>query len=639
VSTNTQDEIGTDFVGYRIEALIGRGGMGVVYRAYDLRLKRTVALKLVAPELALDERFRARFARESELAMSLEHPNVIPIYDAGDVDGRLYLAMRHVEGSDLRELLRAEGKLEPTRALAICGQVGAALDGAHAQGLVHRDVKPSNVLLDQDEHVYVADLGLTRRLEEQGPRAGEERSVGTPAYLAPEQIEGHPVDGRADIYSLGCLLYECLAGEPPFAADSRLAVAWAHLEEEPPNASGSNPDLPEAIDAVIRKAIAKAPEERYPTSAALIAQAEAALGLRQPPIFRRGRLLLLAGVAILALVAAAVAAALFVRGTRDANVSTPLVRPNTLVRINPLRNAISDVIPVGLHPEATVVGGRSVWVYNHGRGTVMEIDAGSNAIRQEVRLSTTPVRGRLTGPILDADEAAAWIVGADRRGDGFLTRILARGGGKREYRLDVEPKAVALGDGAVWVLGHGSRGDQVLRLDPGTGKVGARTPFPASVHLGSLTVGLGAVWAVASSTAILYRIDPRSSKLTRQRDLGERAGRPVVRFGHLWVPVLGQETLILDPRTLDLVDFVCCSERGFSAAGYGSTWLADVLAGEVVRFDGRSKQITATIPVVTGSPFWGHPCLSSIAAGAGGVWVTVVPSVPDSSHSPPREGC
>jgi DNA-binding beta-propeller fold protein YncE len=319
-------------------------------------------------------------------------------------------------------------------------------------------------------------------------------------------------------------------------------------------------------------------------------------------------------------------------------VSTPLVRPNTLVRINPVRNAISDVIPVGLHPEATVVGGRSVWVYNHGRGTVMEIDAGRNAVRQKVRLSATPVPGHLTGPVLDADEAAAWIVGADRRGDGFLMRILARGGGKREYRLDVEPKAVALGEGAVWVLGHGSHGDQVLRLDPGTGKVGARTPFTASVQLSSLTVGLGAVWAVASSTAILYRIDPRSSKLTRQRDLGERAGRPVVRFGHLWVPVLGQETLILDPRTLDLVDFVCCSDRGFSAAGYGSTWLADVPAGEVVRFDGESKQVTATIPVV-GSSFWGHPCLSSIAAGAGGVWVTVVPSVPDSSHSPPREGC
>jgi hypothetical protein len=302
-----------------------------------------------------------------------------------------------------------------------------------------------------------------------------------------------------------------------------------------------------------------------------------------------------------------------------------------------VRNAISDVIRVGLQPAATAVGGRSVWVYNHGGGTVMEIDSASNAVRQKVRLSATPVPGRLTGPVLDADEAAAWVVGADGRGDGFLTRILARRGGKREYRLDVEPKAVALGEGAVWVLGHGSHGDQVLRVDPGTGKVRARTPFPSSVRIDSLTAGLRAVWAVASATAIVYRIDPRSSKLTRQRDLGERAGRPLVRFGHLWVPVLDHATLILDPQTLDIVDFVCCPDRGFSAGGYGSTWLADVLAGEVVRFDGRSKQTVATIPVVSGSSLWGHPCLSSIAAGAGGVWVTVVPSVSDPSQ--PREGC
>ena len=162
--------IGTDFVGYRIEEEIGRGGMGVVYRAYDLRLKRTVALKLVAPELALDERFRERFARETELAMSLEHPNVVPIYDAGDVDGRLYLAMRLVVGTDLAKLLRAEGALEPARAVAICRQVASALDAAHAKGLIHRDVKPSNVLLDESEHVYLADFGLTRRLDEPGAR-------------------------------------------------------------------------------------------------------------------------------------------------------------------------------------------------------------------------------------------------------------------------------------------------------------------------------------------------------------------------------------------------------------------------------------------------------------------------------------
>jgi serine/threonine protein kinase len=318
VSTRTQLELGSDFVGYRIDELIGRGGMGIVYRAYDLRLKRTVALKLVKPELALDERFRERFVRETELAISLEHPNVVPIHDAGEVDGRVYLAMRLVAGTDLRKLLRAEGALEPSRALAICGQVASALDAAHAKALVHRDVKPSNVLLDETEHVYLADFGLTRRPEEQGTQAGEGRSIGTPAYLAPEQIEGHPVDGRADVYSLGCLLYECLTGEPPFTAVSPLAVAWAHLEEEPPRASERNPNLPDAIDAVTRKALAKSPDDRYPTCAALIADAEAALGLRQLPIFRRRRLPLLVATAILALVAAAVVIAI------NRSQSTPL---------------------------------------------------------------------------------------------------------------------------------------------------------------------------------------------------------------------------------------------------------------------------------------------------------------------------
>jgi serine/threonine protein kinase/class 3 adenylate cyclase/ABC-type glycerol-3-phosphate transport system substrate-binding protein len=304
----TEVEIGAEFLGYRIEERIGQGGMGVVYRAYDLRLRRTVALKLVTPELAVDTRFRERFVRETELAMSLEHPNVVPVYDAGEVAGRLYLAMRLVAGTDLRELLRAEGALEPARALAICRQVANALDAAHARALVHGDVKPSNVLLDESEHVYLADFGLTRRLEEQrSPSpASEGRSIGTPAYLAPERIEGGPVDRRADVYSLGCLLYECLTGEPPFPAESRLAVAWAHLEEKPPGASERNPDLPDAIDAVTRRALAKSPEDRYPTCAALIADAEAAVGLKQPPTPRRGKLLLLAAAVTPVLVAVAI---------------------------------------------------------------------------------------------------------------------------------------------------------------------------------------------------------------------------------------------------------------------------------------------------------------------------------------------
>src|SRR6476660_643812 len=198
----TQLGPGSELAGYRLESLLGRGGMGVVYRARDLALDRYVALKLLAPELAEDVRFRERFLRESRLAASLDHPAIVPIYDAGEVAGQLYIAMRLVDGTDLKRLLAEEGKLEPERALGLVEQVADALDAAHERGLVHRDVKPSNVLLDQRGHCYLADFGLSRRLaEESRARAAEARSLGTLEYVAPEQIRGAEVDGRADLYS------------------------------------------------------------------------------------------------------------------------------------------------------------------------------------------------------------------------------------------------------------------------------------------------------------------------------------------------------------------------------------------------------------------------------------------------------
>src|SRR5215475_4376132 len=203
---------GTELAGYRIESLLRRGGMGVVYRAHDL-----------APELAQDLRFRERFLRESRLAASLDHPAIVPIYDAGEVAGRLYIAMRLVEGTDLKRLLAEEGKLEPERALDVVGQVAEALDAAHERGLVHRDVKPSNILIDQRGHCYLADFGLSRRLGDV-PVGGGGRSLGTVDYVAPEQIRGAELDGRSDVYSLGCVLYECLAGRPPFVRGTEAAV-------------------------------------------------------------------------------------------------------------------------------------------------------------------------------------------------------------------------------------------------------------------------------------------------------------------------------------------------------------------------------------------------------------------------------
>jgi Protein kinase domain len=414
--TEVEVEIGSDFVGYRIEEPIGRGGMGVVYRAYDLRLKRPVALKLVAPELSLDERFRDRFARETELAMSVEHPNVVPIHDAGDVDGRLYLAMRLVVGTDLSQLLRIEGALDSTRALAICRQVAGALDAAHVNGLVHRDVKPSNVLLDENEHVYLADFGLTRRLSEQEAPVTDGRSIGTLAYVSPEQIESKPADGRADVYALGCMLFECLTGTPPYPRGSRLETAWAHLEEPPPRAHSFDAELPEAVDEVFTTALAKEPSERYPTCTALIAAAEKALGVRSGrPSGRRH--LLIAGAVLIALVTVAAAFAAVLATEGHGKAAAPLfARPDSLARIDPATSKVSAVIDVGAHPVVAAAAGHSVWTYNSGDGTISEVDPDTNRV-----LETTPVAGGIpaqccslfAGPVLAANSSGAWFVGGD----------------------------------------------------------------------------------------------------------------------------------------------------------------------------------------------------------------------------------
>jgi WD40 repeat protein len=270
VQVSDDPRVGTELAGYRIESLLGWGGMSVVYLAEDLRLKRKVALKLLAASLAEDESFRDRFLRESELAASIDHPNIIPIYEAGTSEDLLFIAMRYVEGRDLKERLQ-RGRLDPGDATDILAQVASALDAAHARGLVHRDVKPSNVLLDTgarpdgSDHVYLADFGLTKRVSEETGIGDDGHLLGTIDYVAPEQIAGEEINGRADVYSLGCVLYECLVGQPPFRRDSDIAVVFAHLEAEPPAPSAQRPELPAVLDAVIARALAKEPEQRYPS--------------------------------------------------------------------------------------------------------------------------------------------------------------------------------------------------------------------------------------------------------------------------------------------------------------------------------------------------------------------------------------
>jgi serine/threonine-protein kinase len=276
--------VGTDFGPYRIDDVIGRGGMGVVYLAEQPGLGRRVALKLLTPDYADDEAFRARFLRESKMAAAIDHPNIIPIYDAGEIEGTYYLAMRYVEGVDLDSRLRA-GRLEPREVVGLLAQVAAALDAAHTAGLVHRDVKPANVLIDSGkgvdlvDHAYLTDFGLTKQRGSQSGLTQAGGFMGTLEYIAPEQIEGQPVDGRADQYALAAIAVSALTGQVPFPRDSDVAIINAHLHDPPPSVHVRVPELPIGVDAVIARAMAKAPADRYPDCRAFVEALRDALGV------------------------------------------------------------------------------------------------------------------------------------------------------------------------------------------------------------------------------------------------------------------------------------------------------------------------------------------------------------------------
>ena len=278
-------QIGDEFAGYRIEALLGRGGMGVVYRAEQQHPHRRIALKLLAPELSADANFRERFNRESDLAAAIEHPNILPIYTAGEVDGQLYIAMRYVEGSDLKELIQRQGRIDPARALSFVAQVGSALDVAHSKGLVHRDVKPQNMLIasgagpESTDHVYLTDFGLTKHTSSRSGLTAAGHFVGTIDYVAPEQIEGKSIDPRTDIYSLGCVFFECITGRLPFERDSDVSVMYAHISDPPPSARELRSEMPPGLDAVISKALAKSTDDRFSTCREFVAAAREELGI------------------------------------------------------------------------------------------------------------------------------------------------------------------------------------------------------------------------------------------------------------------------------------------------------------------------------------------------------------------------
>ncbi|RVX39214.1 serine/threonine protein kinase [Nonomuraea polychroma] len=279
---NERSLIGQEVAGYYIEDIVGKGGMAVVYLALDPRLSRRVALKILNPVLSVDDRFRQRFILESRTVASIEHPNIIPIYEANaDADGVLYIAMRYVDGLDLRRLIYDRGPLPIGPANQIFAQVAAALDAAHAHDLIHRDVKPANILL-AGNHVYLTDFGITKHRSSISGLTQTDQFIGTPRYMSPEQINKEHIDGRCDQYALACVVYESLSARLPFQRENDIALLWAHLAEQPTPLSQLRPDLPPEIDAVMMRALAKSPEQRFVTCTEFVSALRDAVGGPRP---------------------------------------------------------------------------------------------------------------------------------------------------------------------------------------------------------------------------------------------------------------------------------------------------------------------------------------------------------------------
>jgi hypothetical protein len=638
MSVSADPRIGSDFLGYRIEALLGRGGMSVVYRARHTALDRNVALKLLAPDLSEDARFRERFLTESKLAASLDHPSIVPVYDAGEVEGQLYIAMRHVEGSDLGQLLRDEGALEPKRALLLVGQLADALDFAHGRGLVHRDVKPSNALLDLREHAYLADFGLTKSASDRSAATATGRIVGTVDYAAPEQIEGRPVDGRADVYSLGCLLYECLTGEAPFPRESELAVLWAHVHEPPPKVAA----YPE-LEPVIGKALAKDAAGRFDTCRELVDAAGDALGLRDIVVVhdRRMRLLAVAG-GLVAAGALAAGLVLAFGGGGSTPKSDLTVRSNTVVRLDAATGKVTAVTRVGQGPESVAAAGGTVFAHNWSDGTVSELDARTGALRETAGLpGSAPL---VPAQTIAANARGAWVAQSASEG-GLLTHLRLGHLLPQTVSLGGAPVTLALGANALWVGLKTIRGGAVLELDPSDGSRRRSVPLPFS-DVQSIAVGGGDVWVASqgfNARAILVRIDRSSGRVTGRATLpteGGSVGGIAFGFGAVWLVQIQPSTLLrIDPSSMRVTKAIQppVPVPGASVAGGipnlvvgdDAVWWNGTDTGDIWRVDPRAAKVVRTIqlarPIADQHPASGFSAYEplSLAAGGGSVWVTM----------------
>ena len=582
-----EPSIGSTLAGYRIDSLIARGGMGVVYRATQLALDRPVALKVIAAELAGDEKFRRRFLTESRLAARLEHPAVVPVYDAREEDGELIVSMRLIEGGDLRKLIDRNGPLEPARAIHLLGQVAEALDAAHAAGIVHRDVKPHNILVE-GERAYLSDFGLAKAYAETGPGTGAS-IVGTVEYMAPEQWRGERVGPAADVYALGCVLYEALTGIVPYARKE----------------ADTEPEIPKGIEAVIERAVSKDPSERYASAGTLIAAA--AERERATPAAtqvlsarddrptariadeprRRGRLTTRAKQWVGAGVAAtagAVAILMLLFGGGGVSVSPP--------------------IAVGSPPLRLAVGPRTVWVTSAADGTLSGVDAGTRRVVSKLRVG----RG-VSGVTIGA--GSVWV---SNPRTGTVLRIDPAGRVVARVSVGGSPGAIVSGGGRVWVADEGGAG--VTAIDARRARIVRRGLGTEAAPL-RLAVGAGGLWVSSASTATVRRIDLGTMSVDPPILAGRGPAGVTVGHGLVWV-ANGRSTTVtrVDPATHSILgDPIEVGERpGGIDAGTSAVWVATAAADSVTRLD-----LSSGNPI--GDPIHVGPQPGAVVVGPEAVWI------------------
>lgn len=623
MATAAELEVGSLVGGYRIEGLVGRGGMGIVYRATQLGLERVVALKLVAPEIAHDRGFRERFLREARVAASLDHPNVLPVHETGEDGGRLFISMRYIDGRDLAALIAQEHVLDADRVVAIIGQVAGALDVAHERGLVHRDIKPQNILIerrDERDHAYLCDFGLAKAALEGARLTRTGGFLGTVDYASPEQIRGEPVDRRSDVYALGCVLNYALTGSVPFPNDDELAKLWAHLHEQPTPPSEIRAALPHALDDVIARALAKSPAERFATAGEFAVAALAAgrgARLRRMP---RPRVRARIGVRSVALAAVGGAAALAIVATvalplrggagsaRTGTASGKLQERRSATPAPPgSGTVIAAPIAIGRAPADLAAAGGAVWVAAEDSAKLGRIDSRSGRVLRE--------SGRLDeGNIaIAAGDGRVWVANLQ----GWIGRVdVSSGVVARKRTLAPSPVDIAFGAEAVWLLREDSARRAVVdRIDPETQEILAEVRGLGE-RATALTAASGSIWALVGDRVV--RIDPATNAVASRRiRVGADARDLAAGPGALWVARASDDKVLrIDPRLGDVVGLpiqVGHAPSALAADGAG-VWVVNA-------DDGTVSRIARATHRVVGDPIRVGAGASSVAVGGGSVWV------------------